>query len=230
MSFLFGDSAIRYATATIDATNNSAVNTKNSQTAVWECVSASTLTVTVEACLDSVGTNWRTVPCLFSDGGTYSTKAAGTTITLTAGDIVLVPTVGYQQVRIKRAGGDGTLTPYGHPASLDALAFLSGAALVDLGANNDVTIGTAGTDGSIALTTGGTAQNIFTPTNGFSLFNNDPAEEMWFRVGGTAAANGTGSVRLAPQAYYESPPGEKVTSAVSVIAATTGHKITGRSW
>lgn len=94
--------------------------------------------------------------------------------------------------------------------------------------------GQIGADGSTSITTGGTAQNLFggtTPTNGFEVCNPDPSEDLWISDSSTAAANGQGSYRVAPAGgTYTTPAGYKPIGAVSVIAATTGHKITARRW
>lgn len=91
-----------------------------------------------------------------------------------------------------------------------------------------------GVDGSTTITAGGTAQNLFsgaTPTNGFSVGNPDASEDLWVSDSTTAAANGTGSIRVpANGGLYETPVGYKPVGAVSVVGATTGHKITARRW
>lgn len=89
-------------------------------------------------------------------------------------------------------------------------------------------------DGSTTITTGGTAQNLFsgnTPANGFAVYNSDSSEAMWVSDSTTAAANGTGSIYIAPLGGYETPHrGYRPVGPVSVIAATTGHKFTARTW
>jgi hypothetical protein len=89
-------------------------------------------------------------------------------------------------------------------------------------------------DGSTTIATGGTAQNLFsgnTPANGFAVFNPDASEAMWVSDSHTAAANNTGSIYIAPLGGYETPArGYRPIGPVSVIAATTGHKITARQW
>jgi hypothetical protein len=127
MSFLFGESGVWNGDNAITSTNTTAaVPTKNASTAVFECTADSTFTCTVEACLDQTGTNWRQVPCILSNGGTYERYAAGATITLTSGDIVFVPSVGYMQVRVKRAGGTATIRAHSHPAIAEPLMTASG--------------------------------------------------------------------------------------------------------
>jgi hypothetical protein len=94
--------------------------------------------------------------------------------------------------------------------------------------------GANGVDGSTTITTGGTAQNLFsgaTPTNGFAIYNPDASNDLWVSDSTTSAANGTGSVRVqANGGGYETPPGYKPIGAVSVFGATTGQKITARRW
>ena len=101
------------------------------------------------------------------------------------------------------------------------------------------------TDCSIALTTGTTAQAIIPATtvlHGFTIQNIDTSagsgEPVWFSLTTTAAASTVGSYVLpAPTATtfvgattYTVPPGAGTNHAVSVIAATTGHKISCTYW
>jgi hypothetical protein len=97
-----------------------------------------------------------------------------------------------------------------------------------------VSIGQAGADGSTTVISGGVAQNLFsgtTPTNGFEICNPDASEDLWVSDSTTAAANNTGSYRVAANGgTYTTPNGYKPIGAVSIIGATTGHKITARRW
>ena len=97
-----------------------------------------------------------------------------------------------------------------------------------------VYIGSTASDGSTTITTGGTAQNLFsgaTPTNGFAIYNPDPSNDLWVSDSTTAAVNGQGSVRVvANGGGYETPPGYKPVGAVSIIGSTTSQKITARKW
>lgn len=92
----------------------------------------------------------------------------------------------------------------------------------------------AATDGSSTITTGGTAQNLFAatiPTNGYAVYNPDPTNDLWISDTTTAAANGTGSIRVAANGGgYESPLMRKPIQAVSIIGATTGQKFTASRW
>lgn len=91
---------------------------------------------------------------------------------------------------------------------------------------------TVTTDHSSTITAGGTAQTALASNSSrtsFELMNMDPsAETLWFRFdGGVAVVGGAGSFALVAQAsgvggYYKGTSG----GAVSVIAATTGHKFT----
>jgi hypothetical protein len=93
--------------------------------------------------------------------------------------------------------------------------------------------GNPATDGSTTITAGGTAQNLFsgvTPPNGWSVSNPDSSEDLWVSDATMAAANGQGSIRVAAGFVYETPVGRKPAGAVSVIGATTGHKITASYW
>ena len=101
------------------------------------------------------------------------------------------------------------------------------------------------TDCSVTLTTGGTAQNAFTAQttlHGFTIANTDnttgSGEPVWFSFTGTAVANAAASYPLAAAtattyaalASYTTPPGFGTNHALSVIAATTGHKISCTWW
>jgi hypothetical protein len=101
------------------------------------------------------------------------------------------------------------------------------------------------TDCSIALTTGGTAQNIIpagAALPGFTIANIDTAagsgEPVWMSFTTTAAASTIASYPLsAPTATtfaglssYTTPLGFGTNANVSVVAATTGHKISCTKW
>ena len=107
------------------------------------------------------------------------------------------------------------------------------------------TINVTPTDCSISLTTGGTAQNIIAASatlHGFTISNIDTSagsgEPVWISFTGTAAASTAGSYPLAaPTATtfanlssYTTPLGFGVNHAISVVAATTGHKISCTQW
>ena len=98
---------------------------------------------------------------------------------------------------------------------------------------------------SIALTSGTTAQNIITGAatiHGFTIANIDASagggEPVWISFTTTAAASGTDSYPLAaPTATtfatlssYTTPPGFGSNASVSVVATTTGHKISCTYW
>ncbi len=101
------------------------------------------------------------------------------------------------------------------------------------------------TDCSVTLTTGGTAQNAFaaqTALHGFTIANIDAGagsgEPVWFSLTGTASAGAAGSyplsaptaTTLAGLASFTAPPGFGTGHALSVVAATTGHKISCTWW
>lgn len=95
-------------------------------------------------------------------------------------------------------------------------------------------IGWPGASGDTTITLGGTAQNLFngvTPTNGFAVYNPDATEDLWISDSTTAAPNGQGSIRVvANGGGYETPNGYRPIGPVSIVGATTGHKITARMW
>ena len=95
-------------------------------------------------------------------------------------------------------------------------------------------VGSATTDGSTTVTTGGTAQNLFGGTaavNGFEVCNPGATDDLWISDSTTAAANATGTFRVAVNGgCYVTPVGRKPLGAISVYGATTGDPITARRW
>jgi hypothetical protein len=86
-------------------------------------------------------------------------------------------------------------------------------------------------DRSGTITTGGTAQNAMSANKSrrYLLIQNlDASEDMYVRFDGTAAVSGAaGTILLkAGGGAYEAPAHHCPTAAVSVIAATAGHKFT----
>lgn len=94
--------------------------------------------------------------------------------------------------------------------------------------------GSAPTDGSTTITAGGSAQNLFaggTPTNGYLVCNPNSSDDLWVSDTTTAAANATGSFRVAANGgCFVTPPTSKPAGAVSVVGPTTGDKITARKY
>lgn len=103
----------------------------------------------------------------------------------------------------------------------------------------------ASVDCSVAITTGGTAQTIIPAgksVHGFFIANIDSStgsgEPIWFSVTGTATAGALGSYPLAaPTATtyagltsFVFPSWWDFNTALSVVAATTGHKISCTYW
>lgn len=82
------------------------------------------------------------------------------------------------------------------------------------------------TDKGGTLTAGGVAQNAIASNTQRQIWclQNDPAETevLMVRVGGTASA--TTGIALDPGAQACGTPGDLDTGAVSVFAATTGHR------
>jgi len=87
------------------------------------------------------------------------------------------------------------------------------------------------TDKSGTITTGGTAQTAAAAnTSRKYLFIENPytaTETLWFSTVAAAVADSP-SIALQPGDTWENPPHFCPTGAVSVIAATTGHKWTAR--
>lgn len=94
--------------------------------------------------------------------------------------------------------------------------------------------GFIGVPNDVTITTGGTAQTLFagaTPRNGWTVLNPDTSEDCWASDSTTALANGAGSTRLAANGGgYETPVLYRPPGSLSVVCATTGHKLTARMW
>jgi len=94
---------------------------------------------------------------------------------------------------------------------------------------------------SATVVTGGTAVNAFTAQttlHGFTIANIDTTEPLWISFTGTAAASGTDSYPLpaatattfAGFGSFTAPPGFGLNHALSVVAATNGHKFSCTWW
>lgn len=90
------------------------------------------------------------------------------------------------------------------------------------------------TDRSGAITAGGTAQNLFggfTPINGFAVYNPDSTNDLWVSMGGTAAANDQGSIRIASNGGgFETPTDAKPQGPISIVGANSSQKFTAFMW
>jgi hypothetical protein len=97
------------------------------------------------------------------------------------------------------------------------------------------------TDCSATVVTGNSAVNAFTAQttlHGFTIANIDTTEVMWISFTTTASASGTGSYPLpaatattfAGFGSFTAPPGFGLNHALSVVAATNGHKFTCTWW
>jgi hypothetical protein len=97
------------------------------------------------------------------------------------------------------------------------------------------------TDCSGSVTTGGTAQNALTAQttlHGLTIMNIDTTEPLWISFTTTAAASTAGSFPLqaatattfASPGSFTTPNGFGTNHALSVIAATTGHKWSCTWW
>jgi hypothetical protein len=94
---------------------------------------------------------------------------------------------------------------------------------------------------SATVVTGGTAVNAITAQttlHGFTIANIDTTEVLWMSFTTTAAASGTDSYPLPPATAttfagfgsFTTPPGFGTNHAVSVVAATNGHKFSCTWW
>jgi hypothetical protein len=111
---------------------------------------------------------------------------------------------------------------------------LSGSAFAQ---NSNVNVTPTDCSGTVAV--GGTAVNAFGVSSGrraFQIANIDTSEVMWISFTGTAVAGAVGSFPLAPATVttfaglssYYSPFG--FNTALSVVAATSGHKFSCTRW
>jgi hypothetical protein len=101
--------------------------------------------------------------------------------------------------------------------------------------NSNLTV----TDCSGTVATGGTAVNAIaaqTTLHGFTLMNIDTTEGLWMSLTGTATASTGGSYFLqaatasAQGGSFTTPFGLGTAHAVSVVAATNGHKFSCTWW
>lgn len=96
----------------------------------------------------------------------------------------------------------------------------------------EVAAGAPASDGSGTITTGGTAQLLFsgvTPINGFHVQNNHASEVLWVNDAGAAGVN-AGFQVLSGAGIYVTPSGYKPMGAVSIFAASTSHPFSARRW
>jgi len=92
--------------------------------------------------------------------------------------------------------------------------------------------GTAASDGSGTLATGGSAQTLFgglLPANGF-LVQNNSSGALWVSDVGAASAGGASIQVAANGGVFMTPSGYKPAGAVSLYGATTGQAFAARRW
>lgn len=128
-------------------------------------------------------------------------------------------------------GGDALLYALGHP---NESAWVSGDGTVVQLLKRLVSevllpgTGAAYTDRSLAVTTGGTAQQLMAANaSRKALYVHNTghnAEIIWASDGGTAAVQGLRSVAIAPYGYWSPKPAP--LGAISILAPTTGTKVT----
>lgn len=89
-------------------------------------------------------------------------------------------------------------------------------------------------DGSTSIVTGNVPQFLFqgsTPLSGYEVSNPHPTEDLWVTDQGTASIGGVGCFRVSYNGgTYTTPLGYAPLGPVSIIGATTGHRITARAW
>ncbi|HVB18342.1 MAG TPA: hypothetical protein VNF04_17560 [Stellaceae bacterium] len=127
--------------------------------------------------------------------------------------------------------GGGNLVPVHAPASTDTQGVST-----PVGPQNPLpvvnTAGSAASDGSATVATGGSAQSLFggiVPTNGFLVQNNSSAA-LWICDVGTASAGGASIQIAANGGLFATPSGYKPAGAVSLYGATTGQAFAARRW
>ena len=127
--------------------------------------------------------------------------------------------------------GNGNLVPLHAPASTNAQGVAS-----PVGPQNPLpvvnTAGSAASDGSGTVASGGNAQTLFggaVPANGFLVQNNSSAA-LWICDTG-AASNGGASLQLAANGgIFATPSGYKPAGPVSLYGGTTGQAFAARRW
>lgn len=74
-----------------------------------------------------------------------------------------------------------------------------------------------------SITTGGTAQVVFTAfSRSFLLLQNTSNQDLWFGFGNTPVIGQGGFLKLSANSIYEFQGGYVPNSQISVIGATTG--------
>jgi hypothetical protein len=92
--------------------------------------------------------------------------------------------------------------------------------------------GTAASDGSGTVVTGGSPQTLFggiVPDNGF-LVQNNSAAVLWISDVGIASAGGASIQIAANGGVFATPSGYKPAGAVSLCGDTTGQTFAARKW
>jgi hypothetical protein len=130
-----------------------------------------------------------------------------------------------------QADGGGNLVPVHAVAALDAQGIaVPAAAASPLPVVN--TAGAAASDGSGAVTAGGSAQLLFgglVPANGF-LVQNNSSSALWVCDVGTASAGGASVQVAANGGLFATPSGYRPGGAVSLYGGTTGQAFAARRW
>lgn len=128
------------------------------------------------------------------------------------------------------ADANSNLVPVHAPASTSA------GVATPVGPQNPLPVinaaGSAASDGSGTVATGGSAQTLFggiAPVNGFLVQNNSSAA-LWISDVGTAAAGGASIQLAASGGIFATPSGYKPAGAVSLYGGTTGQAFAARRW
>jgi hypothetical protein len=128
-----------------------------------------------------------------------------------------------------QSDASSNLVPVHVPAALAGSVATPVSAMAPLPVVNAA--GTAASDGSGTIATGGTAQSLFgglVPANGWLVCNNSSGALYVSDVG--AASAGGASIQIAAGATFATPSGYRPPGAVSIFGATTGQAFAARRW
>lgn len=124
----------------------------------------------------------------------------------------------------------GALVPMHVPGAVVGSIVLPASAAAPLPVIS--TAGTAASDGSGVIASGGTSQNLFggvVPANGWLVCNLDSTHAIYVSDVGTASAGGS-SIQIAAGATFITPAGYKPPGALSIYGGTTGQVFSARRW
>jgi hypothetical protein len=241
LSAPISDRTVAPTAITTAGTSTLTINSQGASVVQWTFSSFTTGTITFQLA-DATGSAFNNTQC-FPGSSPYALVGS---VTTTNGSW-FCPTGGAAQARIVMTGGGGTATVSANAgAGVNNLANISaeqsaipaGTATIGNvnGAPNVTPTNCGGT-----VVTGGTAVNAFTAgatKHGFTIANIDTTEVLWISFTTTALASDTQSYPLAAAtattfaglSSFTSPVGFGLNTALSVVAATNGHKFSCTWW